>query len=97
MGGAFWKRPTVKPSTFLLAARAERSAVVLSRRWTERAREVQAGKRRLLPEARDEVRAYHVKRRVLYPEFDPAMEDVMESAGMSRWAEVEEAEREGMK
>ena len=69
---------------------------MLSRR-TERAREVQAGKRRLLPEARDEVRAYHVKRRVLCPEFDPAMEDAVESAGVSRWAEAEEAEREGMR
>ena len=78
------------------AARAERSAVVLSRR-AERAREVQAGKRRLLPEARDEVRAYHVKRRVLCTEFDPAMEDAVESTGVSRWAEAEEAEREGMR
>ena len=67
-----------------LAARAERSAVVLSRR-TERAREAQAGKRRLLPEARDEVHAFHVKRRMLNPEFDPAMEDAMEPVGLSRW------------
>ena len=28
-----------------------------------------------------------------YPEFGPALEDAMESAGASRWAEVEEAER----